>query len=91
MASLPDRMSVRCLSPCVPPHFVWLAMYNLSPMNEACASGRSESERVETLLQRISDNALAEERQDAVAELRDVLNGNPEVIKSYNMRASLLM
>ena len=44
-----------------------------------CWSGRSDSQRVETLLQRISDGALSEERQDAVAELRDVLQSNPEV------------
>ena len=41
--------------------------------------GRSESQRVEGLLQRIADAPLAEERQDAVSELRDALHGNPEV------------
>ena len=53
-----------------------------------CWSGKSDSQRVETLLQRISNGALPEERQDAVAELRDVLQSNPEVRKGSDANPS---
>jgi hypothetical protein len=43
-----------------------------------CA-GKSEAERVEKHLQRIADGILPEDRQDAVAELRDLLSHNAEV------------
>ena len=43
-------------------------------------AGTSQAQRVEALLQRIADGALIEERQDAVAELRDTLHANPEVV-----------
>lgn len=56
-------------------------------MMHVCWAGRSDSQRVEALLQRISDGALPEERQDAVAELRDVLQSNPEVTESPGARA----
>ena len=44
------------------------------------SAGTSQAQRVEALLQRISDGALIEERQDAIAELRDTLHANPEVL-----------
>ncbi|BDA49633.1 General vesicular transport factor p115 [Coccomyxa sp. Obi] len=40
--------------------------------------GKSEAESVQQYLQRISDGDTPEERQDAVAELRDLLEGRPE-------------
>lgn len=42
-------------------------------------AGRDESEIVEGYLSRISDAESIEEKQDAAAELRDLLEGRPEV------------
>lgn len=42
-------------------------------------AGKSEAEKVQQFLQVISDGDTPEDRQDAVAELRDLLEGRPEV------------
>ncbi len=52
------------------------------PLDELSA-GKSEAESVQQYLQRISEGDTPEERQDAVAELRDLLEGRPEVIIKF--------
>ena len=53
---------------------------HLGVLEHSVVAGISQAQRAEALLQRISDGALMEERQDAVAELRDTLHANPEVV-----------
>jgi hypothetical protein len=42
-------------------------------------AGRSEADIVDDYLQRLSDAETIDEKQDAVAELRDLLEGRQEV------------
>ena len=45
-----------------------------------CGAGvRSEDAAVEKLLQRLSDGILPDDRREALAQLRDLLSGNPQV------------
>ena len=55
-------------------------MRHLGFLEHSVLAGTSQAQRVEALLQRVSDGALIEERQDAVAELRDTLHANLEVV-----------
>lgn len=52
-------------------------------LTNSLIAGRSEAELVQQYLQHISDGESSEERQDAVAELRDLLEGRPEVPSKF--------
>lgn len=68
--------SACCRTPWTPPAQYLFCLQNRRP----CGAGvRSEDAAVEKLLQRLSDGILPDDRREALAQLRDLLSGNPQV------------